>query len=118
MIEQLSQIQAHATGMDQSLIREELEFCAESGTLRIDEGGFIAYFRCRHCDLPIVKRGDIKALRRLPKNVLRGGPVIFVADILAVEHGYVWHTLRGLCRLPGVERLVGYTKNHWFDRRC
>ena len=126
MIAELAGIQAEAaavqefcrrTGASHAKVKEELDLCMALGNVDFEAAGFVGYFRCRASDEPLIRAGNIEALRRLPHELRHVGELLFVVILLAVEPGFGYRAGRRLSRLPGVKRLLTYTKGRWRTRR-
>ncbi len=92
-----------------TLVYRELCLCDHLDQVRVlPRGGCIAWLRCRPEQFPLFTAGDEAAVSALPVEDLRGGPVLFVVEILAPEPWSAYRAIRMLSRLPGVRTIAGY----------
>lgn len=71
-------------------------------------GGFVAWFRCGFEHLGACRRKDWSALAVLPHAVLTGGPVLVIAECLALEPGVIHKELRRLIRESGCAAVAAW----------
>ena len=69
--------------------------------------------RCTCCraawpSLPWFQAKDFDAVMALSGHELTTGPVLYVAEILALHGGWVFPVIRALAQLPGVEALAAH----------
>jgi hypothetical protein len=89
-----------------ALEAEAIQWCATLGQLIELPGAFVAWFRVNPEHLPLVERGDFEAVRKLPREILTGGPVLVVADAAGAKQAPRF--VRSLSRLRGVREIVAY----------
>jgi len=88
-------------------------FCDSLGQLILFETterilGFVGWIRGNLEHLPLFKARQFDAIRALPRQVLTGGSVLFIAETLTLEPGLSGRAARELSRLPGVERICAF----------
>lgn len=71
-------------------------------------GGCVGFLRAEWHSLPWFEAKDWAAMCALPVHELSGGPVLYVAEILALQAGLVLPVTRALSQLPGVEALAAH----------
>ena len=102
-------IAAHMrAGCDLERVTAGLELCAGLRQLWEFPGGCVGFLRAEWHSLPWFAAKDWAAMCALPVHELSGGPVLYVAEILALQPGYVLPVTRALAQLPGVEALAAH----------
>jgi hypothetical protein len=96
-----------------------LALCDVLGQLVEFPGGYVAYLRGHRVSLPWFQARDWAAVTGLTVAELTGGPVLYIAETLALQSGII-HVLDTLRRLAGVEAVAGHRDEgtRWWIREC
>ena len=96
-----------------------LRLCDMLGQLCEFPGGCVAWLRCSRESLPLVEARDWHAVCQLSVRELTEGPVLYVAECLALQRGEIITQLKRLSRLAGVELWAGHRDEgtRWAVRR-
>ena len=111
-------LERYAATMAQAVERPEtaqqvlgwLALCVRAGGWLEFPGGFIAWFRCGWEHFEACYWQDLEALWALPTAELTHGPVVMVANCLALKKGELHTALQHIRQLPGVEILVAWAE--------
>lgn len=102
-------VAAHMQGpCDAGMVLAALQLSDRAGGFFEIPGGFVATFRCAWESLPLVEAKDLAALAELPIDELTSGPVLVVAETLALLPGVIHRFVRELIRASGVEAVAAY----------